>query len=132
MNIEIQSNQMNVSSMESSGQNVSSTVANKKNQQQVVKTADTQQVSTQHVSQTNAKSTQIPKDNLEKAVKKIQETADQYNRQIRFSIDESSGRTVVKVMDSNDKVVRQIPSEEVLSLAESLKAHKGLFFEKLV
>ncbi len=39
------------------------------------------------------------------------------NRSIRFSVDDDSGRIVVKVIDmTNDEVIRQIPSEDMMSL----------------
>jgi flagellar protein FlaG len=43
------------------------------------------------------------------------------NRAIEFSLDKSTGDTVVKVTDpSTGEVVRQIPSDEALSLAHRL------------
>lgn len=42
-------------------------------------------------------------------------------RQVQFSIDTASGRTVVSVRDANTgDVIRQIPSEEALRLAHAL------------
>ncbi|MDJ0877691.1 MAG: flagellar protein FlaG [Halieaceae bacterium] len=44
------------------------------------------------------------------------------SRELRFDVDEQSGRTVIMVMDRNtDQVIRQIPSEEVLALAKVLE-----------
>ena len=43
-------------------------------------------------------------------------------RDLSFSIDETSGRTVVQVVDSDSgEVIRQIPSEEVLAIARVFK-----------
>ncbi|MCP4077351.1 MAG: flagellar protein FlaG, partial [Gammaproteobacteria bacterium] len=43
-------------------------------------------------------------------------------RDLTFSFDEGSGQTVIKVIDSKSGgLVRQIPSEEVLSMATHLR-----------
>jgi flagellar protein FlaG len=58
---------------------------------------------------------------LEEAVQKINESIQLSQREIRFSIDKDSGKTVVKIMDlSTNEVVRQIPNAEALSLARKL------------
>jgi flagellar protein FlaG len=50
------------------------------------------------------------------------------NRTLQFSVDRNSGDTVIRVIDSEtDKVVRQIPAEEMLALAERLRAASGVF-----
>lgn len=46
-----------------------------------------------------------------------------YRRDMQFSIDESSGQVVVKVIDmETHEVIRQIPCEEVMALARGLSA----------
>lgn len=48
-------------------------------------------------------------------------------QELQFSIDKGSGKTVVKVMDTGThKVVRQIPSEEILAMAQQLDKLQGL------
>ena len=55
------------------------------------------------------------------AVEKLNTQIKSLQRNLNFSVDESSGRTVVKVIDSQTKeVVRQIPSEQVLRLAQQI------------
>jgi len=45
---------------------------------------------------------------------------------VRFSIDEDTGRTVVKVVDTQtDQVLRQIPSVEALKLWRSMEQMQG-------
>lgn len=42
---------------------------------------------------------------------------------LKFSIHEDLNRTIVKVMDvENEKVVRQFPAEEVITVAETIRA----------
>ena len=46
---------------------------------------------------------------------------------VRFSVDEDTGRTVVKVVDTQtDKVLRQIPSVEALKLWRSIEQMQGV------
>lgn len=65
-----------------------------------------------------------------KAVKNATDTANPYlqavNRNLEFKVDSSTKEVVVKVVDSaNGKVVRQIPSEEILSFIKRLKELDG-------
>ncbi len=63
---------------------------------------------------------------LENAVKELSEGAQNTQRSLEFSIDESSGRTVIKVVDKiTQEVIRQIPEEEVLALAARLEKGTG-------
>ena len=56
-------------------------------------------------------------------VAKLNAQIQSLQRNLSFSVDESSGRTVIRVIDSRtEEVVRQIPSEEVLKLAQQLDA----------
>jgi flagellar protein FlaG len=73
--------------------------------------------------------TQISRADIETAVGNIQEFVQSVRRNINFSLDESSDRVVVKVTDSvSGEVIRQIPSEEALKLAESLSEARSLLF----
>ncbi len=43
-------------------------------------------------------------------------------RSLSFMMDETSGRSIIKVMDkSTDQLIRQIPSEELLKVAQDIK-----------
>lgn len=54
---------------------------------------------------------------LEENVSKLNDYVQKLERDLQFSIDEVSGRTVIKVLDSeNDQVIRQFPSEEMLAI----------------
>ncbi len=70
------------------------------------------------------------RDQVESAVSTIQEFVQSVRRNINFSVEDTSGRVVVKVTDSNSgDVIRQIPSEEALQLAESLEEVRSLLFK---
>lgn len=64
---------------------------------------------------------------LDKAVKDVSEFVKTANNSLQFSIDDDLGVTVVKVIDTGTKeLIRQIPSEEMLSIAKALGSIKGL------
>lgn len=51
-------------------------------------------------------------------------------RNLDFSVDDSSGQIVVKVIDGESgQLVRQIPSEELLRLSERLEDMRSLLFK---
>lgn len=65
---------------------------------------------------------------LEDAVKHLADFVASASSEINFSIDQSSGTQVVKIMDKNSQeVIRQIPSEEAIHLAQALDKLQGLF-----
>lgn len=62
-------------------------------------------------------------EDIELAVQEVQAFLQVQNRNLAFSIDEDTQRSVVTVKDSESgDVIRQIPSEEVLKLAERIKS----------
>ena len=59
---------------------------------------------------------------LREAVGQVNNFVQSVQRDLAFKVDEGSGRTIIKVIDSDSgKLIRQIPSEEVLALASYLK-----------
>jgi uncharacterized FlaG/YvyC family protein len=66
---------------------------------------------------------QISTKDLEETVGKLSDFVQSIQRSLEFSVDEESGRTVVKVMDTKtDEVIRQIPPEEVLRILRNIAA----------
>jgi len=67
---------------------------------------------------------------LKMAVQEIEKFVQSIKRNLEFSIDEVSGKVVVKVIASESgEVVRQIPSEEALKLADSLHTASNVLFD---
>ena len=59
---------------------------------------------------------------LDEAVKKVSDFLSAQNRDLLFNVDEQTQRTVVTVKESSSgEVIRQIPSEEVLKLANRIQ-----------
>ncbi|MBS7558554.1 MULTISPECIES: flagellar protein FlaG [Pseudomonas] len=84
-------------------------------------------------SQDSKKDAQTEQDKLKMAVQEIEKFVQSVKRNLEFSIDEPSGQVVVKVIASDSgEVVRQIPNEEVLRLANSLNDASSLLFSAKV
>lgn len=63
----------------------------------------------------------VTQEKISEAVSNLNDYVQAIRRELKFSIDEDSGRTVITVVDSETKeVIRQIPPEEVLSLSQHL------------
>lgn len=76
-----------------------------------------------------SKSKETERGQLKAAVQEIEKFVQSVKRNLEFSIDETSGKVVVKVIASDSgEVVRQIPNEEVLKLANSLNDASSLLF----
>jgi len=70
---------------------------------------------------------------LEKVAKQLQDFMGKMNRGLEFSVDESSGRDVIKVLDKNSgELIKQYPSEEVLSMVAKLSEATGTFVDSKV
>jgi flagellar protein FlaG len=68
---------------------------------------------------------------LKEAVKSANEFVGSINSSLQFSVDDKTGQTVVKVMDSETKeVIKQIPSQEMLDIAQALDKLKGLLVQQ--
>jgi flagellar protein FlaG len=67
---------------------------------------------------------------LENVAKQLQEFIGKMNQGLEFLVDEDSGRDVIKVIDKNSgELIKQYPSEEVLSLVSKLSAATGNFVD---
>lgn len=70
-------------------------------------------------------------ESLQEAVAAINRVAKSLNNSVELSLDTQSGRTLVKVMDSETgELIRQIPSEEALELRRALERIAGLLIHR--
>lgn len=66
-------------------------------------------------------------ESVKAAVQEMNEAIQPKTASIQFELDEDTGRTVVKMIDTDtNKVVRQIPSEEALAISKALDRLQGL------
>jgi flagellar protein FlaG len=67
---------------------------------------------------------------LAEVVEQLSEVVTLMNKGLAFSVDEDSGSAIVKVMDiDTGEIIRQIPSDEALELAQKLQDVKGLLLK---
>lgn len=67
---------------------------------------------------------------LSDALSRVREFVQPINDSIQFTLDEDTGRTVVKVVDvQTQQILRQIPSEEMLQIAKALDKLQGLLIQ---
>lgn len=68
---------------------------------------------------------------LDSATKAVNDFVGTVNNSLNFSIDDSTGKTVVKVIDvATKEVIKQFPSEEMLAIAKALDGIKGLLVQQ--
>jgi flagellar protein FlaG len=71
------------------------------------------------------------RDQLNQAMSEVRKALAPVARNLQFSIDDETGRSVVKVVDSStNEVIRQIPSEELLAITRSMDKLSGLFVKQ--
>ena len=73
--------------------------------------------------------TTTDKESLPEMIEALNTKMQDMHHGLRFSVDDSSGRIVVKVIDlDTEDVIRQIPSEEMLSIMQQLGETQNLIF----
>ena len=72
----------------------------------------------------------VSAEDVDQAVQQINETLQAFSQKLEFSVDKDTDAFVVKVVDKESReVIRQIPSEEMLSLAKALDKLQGLLIK---
>ncbi|WP_111496545.1 MULTISPECIES: flagellar protein FlaG [Marinobacter] len=67
------------------------------------------------------------KESLDKAVSQLNDFVQTVQRDLQFEVDNDSGKTIVRVVDQQtDEVIRQIPDDVALRLAENLQQDEPL------
>lgn len=65
--------------------------------------------------------------NLSGVVESLNDYLQSVKRDLEFSVDSATGRTIITVMDRDSgETIRQIPPETVMALAEYLRSEGGL------
>lgn len=72
-------------------------------------------------------------DQIDQALDEVRKAIAPVARDLRFSVDDDTGRTIIKVIDSStDEVIKQIPSEEILAIAKAIDKLQGLLVRQEV
>ena len=67
---------------------------------------------------------------VEQVVEELNQVIQFTHRSLQFSVDKGSGKTVIKVVDKEtDKVIREIPPEESVKLAERISENMSAFLK---
>jgi len=71
------------------------------------------------------------REDLEEAIEKLNQTAMIFDRGLRFQIHDKTHTPMVAVVDlKSDKVIREIPSKEILDLVSKMRDYLGMIFDK--
>jgi len=68
---------------------------------------------------------------IQQAVEKIQMALSSKASALQFSLDDQTGKTVVRVVDrETGELIRQIPSEELMEIARALDKMQGMLLKQ--
>lgn len=68
---------------------------------------------------------------VKEAIEKLRSAGDIFNKRLDFRVDEKTNRVVVKVIDTKtDKVIKEIPPEQLLRLAAKIQEMIGLLVDE--
>ena len=71
------------------------------------------------------------KDKVNEAIEKLKHAGEIFNRRLDFRVDEETNRVVVKVVDTTtDKVIKEIPSEQLLQLVAKIQEMIGILVDE--
>ena len=74
---------------------------------------------------------ELEKQDVEEVTKFLNESSALFNLSLQFRVHDETSRIVVSVTNSDtDEVIRQIPAQEVLDLAERLNEMVGVLFNE--
>ncbi|WP_338363074.1 flagellar protein FlaG [uncultured Pseudoalteromonas sp.] len=91
------------------------------------------QYAQQGIETNSSQNQQLAREQLEKVAQQLQEFMGEMNRTLQFQVDEDSGRDVIKILDkTSGDVIKQYPSEEVLSLVSKLSESAGILIDQTV
>lgn len=71
--------------------------------------------------------TRVSEHSLSKTVDELNDYVQNLHREIQFSVDNDSNKTIIKVIDANTgEVIRQLPPDEMMRLVKRLDELEGL------
>jgi len=87
--------------------------------------------STQRPEKAGNQAAEPDRETLLQAVEDVRKAIEPVAQNLLFSIDDDTGRTIVKVVDAQtDEVIRQMPSEEVLAISKAIDKLKGVLIQQ--
>jgi flagellar protein FlaG len=99
----------------------------------IIATEEKQGNTVQELSENIVNHEPLNAEQLDKVAQQLQDFMGDLNRNIQFVVDEDSGRDVIKVIDkTSGDLIKQYPSEEVLTLVSKLSNMVGGFIDAKV
>lgn len=81
-------------------------------------------------SQAESKAAAATQEEVKNAVGKLNTVASALGQSIQFSVDTDTKQNIVKLVDrESNKVIRQIPTEEAVSIAKAIDRFQGLLIK---
>jgi uncharacterized FlaG/YvyC family protein len=75
----------------------------------------------------------VSEEDVRESVASLNQHMQNLNRSLQFSVDETSGQTVVQVIDADtEELVRQIPAQELIDVKNALDKYRGILFQDIV
>lgn len=114
-------------------QNVQKTADNtvaKENKVSSNQASDNLNQASDNLNQTNDKQISMSTKEVEEVVESFQEMSETIQTKLSFSVDEENNEIVVKIFDKeSEELIRQFPSEEMLSLQNKMTDLAGFLFD---
>lgn len=74
---------------------------------------------------------QPSQEQVRQAVEAVKTAVEPVARDLHFTVDKETGKTIISVVDSATKeVIRQIPGEEIVAIAKAIDRMKSLLFKQ--
>ncbi|HOP74677.1 MAG TPA: flagellar protein FlaG [Bacillota bacterium] len=71
--------------------------------------------------------------NIDEKLEQLNQTAELFNKAIRFDKHEETGRTIIRVVNTeNDEVISEIPPQKILDILARIEQTIGLLFDEKV
>jgi len=79
----------------------------------------------------NSEKNYLDKIFVDRAIENLEKASDIFNLRLSFRVDEETNRIVVKVIDTEtDKVIKEIPPEQIVELAAKIREMIGLLVDE--
>lgn len=101
--------------------------------QSVQKNAENTEAKENKVSSSQKDKQQMSTDEVKEVVESFQEMSETIQTKLSFSVDEENNEIVVKIYDKeSEELIRQFPSDEMLSLQDKMSDLAGFLFDQKV
>lgn len=72
----------------------------------------------------------ISEEKMEKEIEKLNKVTEVFNKNLNFSVHKETGHIVIKVVDSENNIIREIPPSKILDMTARFKEILGLIFDQ--